>query len=116
TGDSFIDIIFSSGNGLATVDEGWFSYAVKADVFGEPVLLCPPEETIWSKAFIQERERYDGADVAHLIRARGRDFDWPRLLRRFGPHWPVLLSHLILFGYIYPGERAIIPAGVMQDL
>ena len=22
---------------------------------------------IWSKAFIMERERYDGADIAHLI-------------------------------------------------
>ena len=27
---------------------------------------------IWSKAFIMERERYDGADVAHLILACGR--------------------------------------------
>jgi hypothetical protein len=27
-----------------------------------------------------------------------------------------LLSHLILFGYIYPGERALIPAAIMEDL
>src|SRR5215831_2500940 len=30
--------------------------------------------------------------------------------------WRVLLSHLILFGYIYPGERARIPAMIMEDL
>ena len=29
------------------------------------------EEMIWSKAFIMERERYDGADIAHLILACG---------------------------------------------
>jgi hypothetical protein len=115
-GENFIDLIFSSGNGLATVDDAWFAHAGEADVFGEPVLLCPPEETVWSKAFIQERERFDGADVTHLIRARGRDFDWARLLRRFGPHWPVLLGHLILFRYIYPGERDAVPDAVLHEL
>lgn len=28
--------------------------------------------------------------------------DWSRLARRFGQHWRVLPSHLILFGCIYP--------------
>src|SRR5258708_5848950 len=39
--DDFIDAIFSSGNALATVDDGWFAHAVESEVFGEPVLLCP---------------------------------------------------------------------------
>jgi hypothetical protein len=38
------------------------------------------------------------------------------LVRRFGPDWRILFSHLILFGYIYPGERARIPATIMEDL
>jgi len=28
----------------------------------------------------------------------------------------VLLAHLVLFGFIYPGERALIPAAVLKDL
>ena len=28
----------------------------------------------------------------------------------------MLLSHLVLFGFIYPGERALIPSAVMKDL
>jgi len=63
-----------------------------------------------------ERERYDAADVAHLIRALGPQLDWPRLLWRFGDHWRVLLSHLVLFGFIYPGERWRIPGDVMHEL
>jgi hypothetical protein len=63
-----------------------------------------------------ERERYDGADVAHLIQACGRDLDWGRLVARFGRRWRVLLSHLVLFGFIYPGERACIPDAVMATL
>ncbi len=71
---------------------------------------------IWSKAFIQERERFDGADVLHLLRETGPSLDWPRLLMRFGDHWRVLLSHLILFGFVYPDKRQIIPAWVMEEL
>ncbi|HEV3256346.1 MAG TPA: hypothetical protein VG013_05645, partial [Gemmataceae bacterium] len=112
----FIDVIFSSGNGIARVDDGWFVYAVDAQVLGMPVRLCPPEEMIWSKAFVMERERYDGADIAHLLRARGSGLDWQRLLRRFGENWRVLLNHLILFGYIYPAEQSQVPAWVLDDL
>ncbi len=115
-GEHFVDIIFSSGNGVALVDNDWFKHAVDDEVLGRPVKLCPPEETIWSKAFVQERERYDGADVAHILRARAATLDWDRLLRRFGPHWRVLLSHLVLFGFVYPSERAAVPARVMKDL
>lgn len=115
-GDDFIDVIFSSGNGLADVDDEWFEHASSGEVLGIPVKLCPPEEIIWSKATVMERERYDGADVAHLLRACGGSLDWPRLLRRFGPHWRVLLSHCVLFGFIYPAERAQIPDWVMQEL
>jgi hypothetical protein len=115
-GEQFLDLIFSSGNGVAPVDDSWFEHAVAEVVFGVPVRLCPPEEILWQKAFIMDRERFDGADVAHLIQARGEGLDWPRLLRRFGPHWPVLLAHLILFSFIYPSERTRVPDWVLGEL
>lgn len=115
-GTDFVDIIFSSGNGLMPVDEEWFAHAVEGEVFGHTVKLVPAEEMIWSKALIMERERYDGADVAHIIRARGTQLDWRRLINRFGTHWRVLLSHLILFNFIYPSEREQIPDWVLDEL
>jgi hypothetical protein len=116
TTEGVIDFIFSSGNGVAQVDDVWFEHAIDALVLDVPVKLCPPEETIWSKALIMERERYDGADVAHLLRALGPCLDWRRLVWRFGPHWRVLLSHLVLFGFVYPGERWRVPDPVMREL
>lgn len=116
SGEDFIDVIFSSGNAIAEVDDAWFEHAIDAKVLGLSVQLCPPEETIWSKAFVMERERYDGADIAHLLRAYGDRLDWDRLLDRFGAHWRVLFSHLVLFGYIYPCERGCIPPSVMDAL
>jgi hypothetical protein len=115
-GEYFVDVIYSSGNGIARVDDAWFDNAVSDHVFDLPVRLCPVEEMMWSKAFVQERERFDGADVAHLLLARAEQIDWQRLLRRFGPNWRVLLSHLVLFGFIYPSDGHRVPGWVMQDL
>lgn len=116
-GDDYVDVIFSSGNGIAEVDDECFAHAKSATLLGIPIKAMPAEDIIWSKVFIMERERFDGADVAHLIRACGRELNWTRLLNRFrGDHWRVLLSHLVLFGFIYPGERDCIPEWVLHDL
>jgi hypothetical protein len=112
----FVDVIFNSGNGAAPVDAEWFANATDAIVFGVPVGLCPVEETIWSKAFVMERERFDGADVAHLLLACAETLDWDRLLRRFGAHWRVLLAHLVLFGFVFPDDAGSIPRSVLDEL
>ena len=109
-----IDLIFNAGNVDCAVDDGWFSHAVPSTALGVPVLLCPPEEMIWTKAFVMERERYDGADVIHLLHARADTLDWRRLTWRFGVHWRVLFTHLVMFGFVYPSERLRIPAWVMR--
>jgi hypothetical protein len=111
-----VDLIFNSGNGLTAVDDAWFEHATDAEILGIPSRIMPVEEIIWSKALIMERERYDGADVAHLLRQHAATLDWRRLVGRMTPTWRVLLSHLVLFGFIYPGRRADIPAWVMEQL
>ena len=113
---ALVDVIFSSGNGVSLVDDDWFRHAPDGFVLELPVKLCPPEETIWSKAFVTERERYDGADIMHILLCRAETLDWDRLLRRFGEHWRVLFSCLCLFGFVYPSERARIPQWVMTAL
>jgi hypothetical protein len=115
-GDDRVDLIFSSGNGVCTVDDAWFEHAPRVKVLGYRLPLVPVEEMIWSKAFLMERDRFDGADVAHLVRAAGGKLDGARLLERFGVHWRVLLAHVILFDYIYPSDRALVPSGLRDEL
>ena len=115
-GRHLVDLLFGSGNGICPVDPEWFAHARQIRMWRVPAQLCPPEEMIWSKSFVQERERFDGADVLHLLRAQAEVLDWPRLLDRFGPHWELLLSHLILFGFAFPGERDRVPSEVMRLL
>jgi len=111
-----IDLIFRAGNGLCEVDDSWFKRARDDQLLDLRVKLCAPEEMIWMKAYIMERERFDGADIAHILKSCAEQLDWSHLVRRFGPDWRVLLSHLVLFGYIYPSEQRRIPPAVMNDL
>src|SRR5256886_10371920 len=115
-GRNCVDLIFRAGNGLCEVDDSWFERAHDEDVLGVAVKLSAPEEMLWMKAYIMERERYDGADVAHILESCAEKLDWPHLLRRFGPDWRLLLSHLVLFGYIYPSERGRVPVAIMDAL
>lgn len=115
-GEYFVDLIYGAGNGLCPVDDEWFANARTARVplLGREVRICPPEEIMWQKAYIMERERFDGADVIHLIRGVGPKLDWKRLIRRFGDHWRVIFSHVVMFGFVYPTERDKIPQWVLE--
>lgn len=111
-----VDLIFRAGNGLCEVDDTWFARAHDVHLLGVRVKLCAPEEMIWMKSYIMERERFDGADIAHMLKSCADQLDWEHLVSRFGLDWRVLLSHLVLFGYIYPSERRRIPAAVINEL
>jgi hypothetical protein len=111
-----VDLVFGSGNGICQIDDEWFARATEADVLGMPVKIAPVEELFWQKSFVMERERYDGGDLAHIIRACAERMDWPRLIARYGDNWELLLAHLMTFGFIYPSERHRIPRGVIDEL
>lgn len=115
-GQHFVDFIYASANGLCEVDETWIDSAKAVTIFDQPALLCPIEEVIWSKCFVMERERFDGADIYHLLAAQGDTLDWKRLLANIGGNWRVLLGHLVFFSFVYPRERQKVPAWVMDGL
>jgi hypothetical protein len=115
SGRVYVDIIFRSGNGLGAVDDAWFQHAQDATIFDVQIKAVPPEELIWQKAYLMERERFDGADVAHMFRACGENLDWNRLVKRFDTDWRILWSHLVLFGFIFPSKRHLIPLELVRE-
>ncbi|MDY7228981.1 nucleotidyltransferase [Hyalangium rubrum] len=114
--DWLIDFIFGSANGLVMVDDAWLKHGEEGEVLGQPCLIAPVEEIIWSKAFVLERDRFDGAELNHLLLAAGERLDWKRLLQRFDRYWEVLLGHLMFFRFAYPSDRENVPAWVMMGL
>jgi hypothetical protein len=115
-GELFFDVIFAAANGTMPVGDNWFEHARKTEVFGVPVRISGPTELVWSKAFIQTRTRYDGADVANVILKQHDRIDWRRLLSYMDLHWEVLLMHVLNFRWIYPTERDHIPRWLLEEL
>lgn len=115
--DHFMDIIFDSPNNICSVDDTWYQHSNPAIFMGLPVQLVPVEELIWCKTFVQNRERFDGADINHLLLRRGKEIDWDRVLFRLDRHWQLLLAQLLVFQFVYPSEyQDIIPRPLMDDL
>lgn len=115
-GDYYCDVIFGSANALAPVTDSWFREERFGTVCGVRTRLVPPSETIWSKAFIMDRGRFDGNVIAQLILRERDAIDWRRVLGYMEQHWEVLLQHVLRFRYIYPSERDAIPAWLLDEL
>src|SRR5215217_7903976 len=71
-GEYFIDVIFDTVNNICRVDDTWYERATSCNFCDTPVKLIPAEELIWCKLYVQNRERYDGADVNHIILKQGK--------------------------------------------
>src|SRR5205807_1066063 len=115
-GEHFFDVIFASWDGTIPVGEDWFRHAREAELFGVKTRILSPTELVCSKALIQRRNRYDGADIAHIILKQHERIDWRRLLAHMDLHWEVLLVHLVNFRWIYPSERDDVPRWLMDEL
>ncbi|MBI2864663.1 MAG: nucleotidyltransferase [Chloroflexi bacterium] len=115
-GDCWVDIIYGFGNWMAPIDEIWIERSSAARILDIPVRVAPLEEVLWMKAYVAHWERYDLADVLHLIQAVRGQLDWAHLVSRFGDHFDVLLYYLTLFTYVYPADRDYIPGWVLTHL
>jgi len=115
-GDTMVDLIYGYGNWFRSIDRAWIDRAQPSELFGVRVLFAPLEEMILSKSFVAHRERFDGADIVHLIRASRGKMDWDHLVRRYGEYQDLLLPYLLLFRFIYPSEGWVIPDRIMMKL
>jgi hypothetical protein len=115
-GAYFVDLITGVGNASLVIDSTWIDRGLPEIVLGVPCRVLAPEECIASKCFVAFRERFDGADVVHLIKACGPRLDWQRIYDLIGEHWELLFWSLILYGYIYPAHTDAVPEWVWRDL
>jgi hypothetical protein len=112
----YTDLIYAERNGLYKVRRKWLERAGEGHVLGHKVKLEPVEEIIRSKCYVRNRHRDDSGDVVHLILRQGKNVNWRMLMKRTEPHWELLLSTLVLFLFIYPSERKVIPRWVIKEL
>ncbi len=112
----FVDLITGMSNGLITVEDSWIERACPAVVYGVKTRVLAPEELVASKIFVARRERFDGADIAHVIYSTYGSFDWNREMELVGEHWEMLLWALVLYRYSYPAQSHHVPAKIWREL
>lgn len=115
-GETQVDLIYGQGSWHCSTDRDWITRGRLAGLLGHDVRIVPVEEILWSKCLRMARVRTDQSDVHHLLLAVAPDLDWDHLLALFGEDWEVLLTHLILFRYVFPSHANLIPDTVLDDL
>jgi predicted nucleotidyltransferase len=115
-GEFFVDLITGMSNAVIVVDDSWIARASPAVVVGVETKVLGAEELIASKLFVTRRERFDGADIAHVIYGTEGKINWDRVLEVAGEDWEMVFWALVLFRYIYPAQTSYVPARVWDDL
>jgi hypothetical protein len=115
-GDFYIDIIFNTVNNICPVNDRWYEHSHQGDLLGSTVSFISPEDLIWCKIYVQSRDRYDAADINHIILLRGKEIKWEQLKRHMDQHWHLLLAQFLNYQFVYPSERDNIPKWLFDEL
>src|SRR5581483_4831264 len=75
-GEYFVDLISGMSNAVIVVDDSWFERAQPAIVAEVKSQIISAEDLIASKLFVTRRERFDGADIAHIIYRTKGQLEW----------------------------------------
>jgi hypothetical protein len=111
-----VDVIWQLANYRGEVDEPWVAAGTQVTLHGETIRLVPPEEMIWSKIHIVQRERCDFPDIINMLYATGAALDWSRLLARLAGDERLLGSVLLLFSWLAPGSARRFPEWIWPRL
>jgi nucleotidyltransferase DUF2204 len=114
--DYFVDLITGMSNAAIAVEDSWIARALPARVCEVDTRVLAPEELLASKLFVTRRERFDGADIAHIIFGSRGKLQWERVLQIAGEHWELVLWSLTLFRYVYPAQSDYVPQSLWRDL
>ena len=111
-----VDIIWQMANYRAQVDQGWLSRGDLVLVHGLPIRLIPPEELIWCKLYILQRDRCDWGDLLNILNCRAAQLDWAHLLLRVGEDRRVLAALVELFAWTCPQKANDLPPALWELL
>ena len=111
-----VDIIWAMANQRAEVDTDWFKRAEQFDLRGERLSVVPPEELMWCKLYIMQRDHCDWTDVFNLVYAAGPRLDWQHLIERLGEDTPLLKALLQVYGWLCPKYVLKLPKSLWQSL
>lgn len=113
-GEVIVDTIWAMANHRANVDREWLTRGPVVEFGEERVAVVPPEELIWSKLYVLQKDRCDWPDILNLLHASGPALDWRRLFDRLGNDAPLLDAVLLAFRWMVPERAAQLPSWIWK--
>jgi hypothetical protein len=111
-----VDVIWAMANQRAQVDDTWFRHAPEITIRGERLFLVPPEELLWCKLYIIQRDRCDWTDIFNLVHEHGPRMDWSHLIRRVEDDVLLLRAMLNTYAWLCPNEVKELPVSLWPRL
>jgi hypothetical protein len=115
-GDAIIEIIWAMQNQRAEVDDLWLERSEKISLDGLSIRVTSPEEIVWAKLYVINRQRCDWPDLLNLIFYCGHGMDWKHLLERLEEDTPLLAGSLSLLSWLAPAQLKEIPHWLLEEL
>jgi hypothetical protein len=114
--DTIVDAIWAMANKRAQVDDVWLMCGALIPMFDRQIRVIPPEELIWSKLYVLQRDRCDWPDILNLIRAAGPHLDWGHLFNRVAEDLSLLKGVLSVFSWVAPQQAMGVPRRVWDTI
>jgi hypothetical protein len=115
-GNIVVDVIWQSPSGLSIFDHQQYERAPHGEFLDLPTRYLPADDLVLAKIFTMNLHRCDWPDVLRIVRSCPDGFDWRHVLDSMGEHWPVLLSFIVLFDWVYPTDACCIPMDIRDEL
>ena len=114
--DVIVDIMWTAPNHRMTVDPRWLTRGRDACIHGSLVKFLPPEELIWAKIYVLQRDRCDWPDLLNILHAAGPMLDWRHLVDRVGKDAPLLAALLSTYRWMCPERALKLPVWIWDRL
>lgn len=112
---TIVDAMWAMANQRSAVDRSWLLGPL-ISVDGLQIRLLRPEETLWSKLYVMQRDRCDWPDALNMLSVVGPFLDWKHLMARLEDDVSLLGALLCTYGWLCPDSARLLPAWVWKQL
>lgn len=112
---TIVDVMWGMANRRSAVDATWLR-GPRLTIEDVHLRLLPPEEILWTKLYVLQRDRSDWTDALNMLYVVGPNLDWKRLFERAGEDAGLLAGLVAVFRWLAPGRARQLPPFIWTEL
>lgn len=112
---TIVDVMWSMANRRGCVDSRWLRGPMFC-IDDLHIRLLPPEEILWTKLYVLQRDRSDWTDALNMLYVVGGSLNWNRLFDRVGEDIGLLAGLVAVFRWLAPGRAGNLPSFIWRRL